>query len=174
MGCSLKWSSASGKSAIDITSLINEIQDAPETSSLAKKLQDLRLLYEQYLAYLGQERLDPHRRLAQVLESLEGCKRIRDATVFVDGFLEFTDYERKMLVGLAKSSREVQITLLLDPQSLIPKNPHQIPDELNLFHKTESTYRSLWFALSEAGIEPQPGETDENFDIQIVRFGTTS
>lgn len=145
-----------GQNAQDLSRLLHELGASPEFSSLNAKLRDLRLLYEQYQAYLGQQWLDPHRRLAHVLACLENCKSVQGATVFVDGFLEFTDYERRMLAGLARVCRQVEITLLMDPSSPVLQNPHWQPDELGLFYRTEQAYRRLWFVLRQAGVEPQP------------------
>lgn len=144
-----------GRDVEDLTRLLDELKadsTQAQLGSFISKLTDLRMLYEQYLAFLGQERLDPHRRLQHVLSSLSGCKRIQQATVYVDGFLEFTEYERQMLVGLAGASRAVVITLLLDPKSPTYRDPHRLPDEMSLFFRTEETFRKLWFALGEAGV----------------------
>ena len=58
--------------------------------SLLDKFRDLRLIYAKYCDYLGQERLDPHRRLEQVLACVESCKLIQGTQICVDGFYEFT------------------------------------------------------------------------------------
>ena len=71
----------------------------------------------------------------------------------MDDFADFTDYERRILVGLAKTCRGVEIALLLDPDSPTVRDPHHLPDELGLFHRTETTYRKLWFAMNEEGVE---------------------
>ena len=141
-----------GKTVGDLADAAHELESSPDAASLLAKLADLRFLYERYAAYLGQDRLDPQRRLTQVLESLSSCQHIKNARVFVDGFLEFTDYERRMLAGLAKICREMQITLLLDPKSPVLKDVHQLPHELSLFHRTEDAYRRLRFAFNEAGV----------------------
>jgi ATP-dependent helicase/nuclease subunit B len=161
-----------GRTVADLSQLIEQLHADPtqaDLSAFTKKLTDLRLLYDEYQKFLGQERLDPHRRLQQVLASLEGCKRIQRSTIYVDGFLDFTDYERKMLAGLAKVCREMEITLLLDPASKTYKDPHHLPDELGLFYRTEETFRKLWFALTEAGIQPQKQELKS-----IARFESPS
>ncbi|WP_428939794.1 PD-(D/E)XK nuclease family protein [Fontivita pretiosa] len=146
-----------GRSPADLTQLIADVESGGgQTSPFVNKLQDLRLLYDRYSAYLGQERLDPHRRLMQVLASLEHCKRIRRATVFVDGFLEFDEQERRILAGVARVCRDMTITLLMDPDSPVLNDVHQIPHELSLFHRTEQTYRKLWLAFAEAGVKCQP------------------
>jgi ATP-dependent helicase/nuclease subunit B len=96
----------SGRGAVELGNVLSDLKHEADDPSLLAKLWDLRLLYEEYLAYLGSERLDPHRRLEQVIAGLEKCRLIRGATVFVDGFLELFDWQRKMLVGLGESAKK--------------------------------------------------------------------
>lgn len=150
----------SGKTAAELGTLIDEIELARPTDvdnvSLLAKLRDLRLVYDAYAQYLGQERLDPHQRLKQVLGCLDGCPPLRGATVYADGFTEFSDFERRLLAGLAKVAARVEITLSLDPASEVLRNPHTLPDEGSLFHQTEQAYRRLWFALAEEHVAVEP------------------
>ncbi|HTL28696.1 MAG TPA: PD-(D/E)XK nuclease family protein [Tepidisphaeraceae bacterium] len=147
-----------GKDSADLQRVIEEltVDDSGDASSkaLLDKFHDLHLLYDAYTKYLGQERLDPHRRLAQVLHSVEHCRPLQQADFYVDGFLDFTEYERQLLAGLAKVCRQMEITLLVDPDSAVVKDPHQLPDDLNRFHRTESTFRKLWFTFTEQDIDP--------------------
>ncbi|MDB5330837.1 MAG: ATP-dependent deoxyribonuclease subunit, partial [Phycisphaerales bacterium] len=106
--------------------------------------------------YLGQERLDQHRRLQQVLESVEHCQFLKQSVVYVDDFLDFTDFERKMLAAIAKAGARIEITLLLDPHSPVLDSEHHQPDDLGLFHRTESAYRRLYFAFRQEGVEINP------------------
>ncbi|HVT88615.1 MAG TPA: PD-(D/E)XK nuclease family protein, partial [Tepidisphaeraceae bacterium] len=145
----------SGQGAAQLANIVTDLKHETDDSSLVKKLDDLRLLYDRYLAFLGQDRLDPHRRLEQVLNGIARCKQICDATVFVDGFLDLQDWQRRMLVALAGVCKQVDFTLLMDPASPLLKDEHQMPDEMGLFYKTEETYRRLWFAFNEAGITPK-------------------
>ncbi|HEY1628260.1 MAG TPA: 3'-5' exonuclease, partial [Tepidisphaeraceae bacterium] len=158
-----------GKTVGDLADAANKIQNAADESSLIAKLNDLRLLYEKYSEHLGQDRLDPHRRLEQVLDSLSACQHIKNALVYVDGFLEFTEYERRMLAGLANVCRAMRITLLIDPHSPVVADVHQLPHELSLFHRTENAYRRLWFAFNEVGITPQVESIE-----QVTRFESPS
>ncbi len=87
------------------------------------KIHDLRLLYQKYADYLGRDRLDQHRRTNQVLASLGRCKLLPGAAVYVDGFVEFTDFERQLLAGVAKAGANVEVSLLIDPQSPTVGNP---------------------------------------------------
>ncbi len=149
-----------GKDGSDLARLADELEAArehdPHADPLLAKLHDLSLLYRRYTDYLGQERLDQHRRTRQVLASLGCCSLLKRAAVYVDGFLEFTDYERRFLAGVAKAGAAVEITLLLDPDSATLRDPHSLPLELSLFHRAEEAYRRLHFAFADAGIAVNP------------------
>ena len=146
----------SGKSADDLGALVNELSESNaadlEFAPLLDKLHDTRLLYAAYSDYLGQDRLDQHRRLAQVEASLSECSFLRNSTLYVDGFVDFTEYERRTLVGLAKAGAALDICLLIDPKSQIVANPHALPDEMSLYRRTEETYRKLYFAMKEGNV----------------------
>jgi ATP-dependent helicase/nuclease subunit B len=123
-----------GKTADDLAKLIADLdRDRSHDSDsrpLAAKLRDLHLLYQRYTAFLGQERLDPHRRLLQVVDSIEHCSFFKTASVYLDGFLDFTEFERRMIAAIAKSGATIEITLLMDPQSPILANPNLNPETL--------------------------------------------
>jgi ATP-dependent helicase/nuclease subunit B len=78
---------------------------------------------------------------------------LRGATFYVDGFYDFTDYERKFLAGIGKACQLLEITLTLDPNSPVLRDVHQLRDDMGMFHLTEETYRQLWFAFSESHID---------------------
>lgn len=163
-----------GKSAADLANLIAEMSESRggdlEGDSLLAKMRDLHRIYAAYTSYLGQDRLDPHRRLQQVLECVERASILRGTRMYVDGFIEFTDFERRLLAAAAKVCRSVQITLLLDPDSPVLSNPHLLPEEMSLFFRTEETYRRLWFTFQEAGVA-----IDEPVQLrQLSRFADPS
>ncbi len=149
-----------GKEAADLTSLMQQLQAERGTDSgsdpFLAKIHDLRLLYQKYTDYLGRDRLDQHRRTNQVLSSLSRCSLLPGAAVYVDGFLEFTDFERQLLAGVAGAGAQVEISLMIDPDSATVRNPRDLPEELNLFHQTEDTFRRLYFAFESAGLEIKP------------------
>jgi ATP-dependent helicase/nuclease subunit B len=150
----------SGASGEELAAIVAELGRASgdnlEAESLAAKLRDMALVYEHYHAYLGQERFDQHLRSAHVLKLLEQCASLRGAQFFVDDFPDFADVQRRMLVSIAKIAESVQICLLLDPASPILRDPKQQPDAMNLFHRTEQTYRRLFLAFQEAGVPVTP------------------
>src|SRR5439155_7277638 len=114
-----------------------------ESTLLADKLGDFHLLYKAYHDALGDERVDPHRRLEQVLTCIGDHAVLRGAAVYIDGFLDFTDRERRMIVALAKACESVTITFLADPDSRTISDVHHLPDEMSLFHRTETQFRLM-------------------------------
>lgn len=136
----------------DAANLEQQLQNAPGSPALQAKIHDLALIYSQYTKFLGQDRIDPNRRLAESLSSIDRCRSLRNADVYVDSFYDFTGSERKLLAALGKVCPSVSITLTLDPQSPSIENPHHIPDEMSLFHRTEQAYRKLWFTLQEESV----------------------
>jgi len=145
-----------GKTPADLALIIDDLGSGSldaDGTALRDKLRDLHLLYSAYEKFLGQDRLDQHRRMLQVLGNVERCSLFAHARVYVDGFIEFTDFERRLLASIARAGAKMDVTLLMDPQSSVLGDPHALPDEMGLFHRTESTYRKLYFAFAEKHVE---------------------
>ena len=123
-----------------------------DADPLAAKLHDLRLIYRAYHDYLGQDRLDPRRRMNHILQCIDRSHRFADATIYVDGFYEFDDYQRRVLAQLAKRCREMEITLPLDPASPVIRGIDRPAETLSLFHRTEETYRRLVRFFRDVGV----------------------
>lgn len=127
-------------------------QLSQSSPALRAKVHDLALIYSRYTQFLGQDRLDPNRRLAEALAAIDGCRSLRDCDVYVDSFYDFTGSERGVIASLAKICRSVSLTLTIDPQSPCIANPHHIPADTSLFYRGEQAYRRLQFAMQEKGV----------------------
>jgi ATP-dependent helicase/nuclease subunit B len=136
----------------DLSAVVPKIFD-PANAALGDKLADLALIQTAYASFLGGQRIDPDARQRQALEAMEQSGRLRAATIFVDGFSHFTHAERRMVGGLARVCREMQISLTMDTESTVLRDVHQMPDEMSLFHQMEMEYRALAFAFSELGVK---------------------
>jgi ATP-dependent helicase/nuclease subunit B len=147
----------SGKTSADLARLIEALgrsdPDDAHRPWLGAKLRDLRFLYDAYQNYLGQDRLDQHRRLTQAVEQLQDCAMLRNATIFVDDFYSFTEYERRFLAGLGRTCAAVEINLNIDPGSPTVCNPEGKLDEMGLFHRTERAYCQLRTAMEDAKVQ---------------------
>jgi ATP-dependent helicase/nuclease subunit B len=122
------------------------------TPSLKSKIHDLNLIYSAYTQFLGQERLDPHSRLGNAIDSIQRSPSLRNTDVYVDSFFDFTHRQREVLAALAKTCRQVRVTLTTDPDHPSITNVHKKPDELDEFHRSIVAYHRLWFACSEKKI----------------------
>lgn len=148
-----------GQSADDLANLLAGMNPRPdefEERSRQSKLQDLRLLYEEYGKYVGSERLDQHRRWQQILEKVKSCSFVAKSTFFVDEFYGFTDHERRMLGAVASAGARMEITLLMDPASPLIGDPLRPPDERGLFHRTECTYQRLHRLFAREAVKVEP------------------
>lgn len=127
-----------------------------EDASLAAQVESLARLYQAYLEWLGPQRADPAARLERLRARLEQAVWLSGASVWIDGFAGFTGQELVTIVALARRARAVHITLLLDPDSPTLHEPHAAREPLNLFDRTEHTYRQLHRLLRESGVEVGP------------------
>jgi ATP-dependent helicase/nuclease subunit B len=123
------------------------------SAALRAKVHDLALIFSSYAQFLGRDRLDPDRRIAEGLAAIERCRSLRDCDVYVDSFYDFTGSERSVIAALAKICRSVSVTLTIDAQSPCIANPHHAPNDTSLCYRGEQAYRRLWFALREKGVE---------------------
>ena len=139
-----------GQEAVGIE---RQLTDTAASPALHAKIHDLALIYSHYVKFLGQDRIDPNRRLAEALAAIGRCRSLPQAEVFIDSFYDFTGSERKVIAALGKVCKSASITLMLDPGSPCIANPHHVPDEMSPFHRCEQAYRKLWFTLQEEGVE---------------------
>ena len=82
--------------------LLTVTPDDPTVSALSAKMKDLNFLYEQFIAFLEQDWISPRQRLEQIVQRIALDPDISAGRVFVDGFHDFTQQERSILVALAQ------------------------------------------------------------------------
>ncbi|GMV96000.1 MAG: hypothetical protein AMXMBFR83_03690 [Phycisphaerae bacterium] len=118
----------------------------------AAKLADLARLYRAYLDALLDNRTDPAQYLSLAAERIVACPTLRGAEVWVDGFAGFTAQEYELLVRLAGVAANVEIALLVDPDTPAV-HADSIPAwSYSLFSRTERTIVKLRRLLSAAGL----------------------
>jgi len=136
--------------------LIKSLEVNQSDPATLAKLRDLAKLYQLQRDFLGQQRLDPARRMEQVIAQLHQCRQFAQADVLIDNFIDFSDHERKLIAGLSKVCRQVDVTLTMDPDAAILDKPHLIPKEMCLFRRSEEAYRKLRIELEKAQGEIEP------------------
>jgi ATP-dependent helicase/nuclease subunit B len=128
--------------------------DDPAATALRQKLTDVRLLLGQYVDYVGQDRLDPARRLKLVRDRIGQCPALADATLFVDDFYDFSTWERQLLSAVAARVERTELAMLLDPDDPATSDPHLAPSDLSTFHRPLRAYRGLLNAMKGLTVEP--------------------
>ena len=138
----------------DVQEAAAKLNSAPDAAppALAAKFHDIALLHGEYLHFIGDQRLDPERRMAQAVSAVADSPLLRDAIVYVDAFDDFTFFERRFVTAIAQAAGDTSITFLLDPASRLLADPHHALDDDGVLCRTESAYRSLWVSLHQSGI----------------------
>ncbi|TEB17302.1 ATP-dependent helicase/deoxyribonuclease subunit B [Pelotomaculum sp. FP] len=122
----------------EIELALSSLQAAGGTDQLADKLEDLSLLFSSLEEALADRFTDPDDYLNLLADRLERSEAVRGATVWVDGFSGFTPQEYRVLAALARTARQVNITLCAGSESLAGK-----PEETDLFYPIRETYETL-------------------------------
>ncbi|MEK6676266.1 MAG: PD-(D/E)XK nuclease family protein [Planctomycetota bacterium] len=121
------------------------------------KLHDLRIIYTDYLRYLGDTHLDPAQFLSIARDHLPRFRRLHGAEVWVDGFASFSALERETLTAIAQLAAHMEITAMFDPSlAEIPPGRPYADAETRLFHRTHQTYWELRHAVEQQGIPLAP------------------
>jgi ATP-dependent helicase/nuclease subunit B len=116
------------------------------------RLYDLALIYREYLAALGDRRVDPEGVLDLARGRLDGSAWLRGSRIWVDGFAGFTAQQLRLLVELARRAERMEVTLLVDPARTGLAEADAPPDRLSLFARTERTGYELLRALRAGGV----------------------
>ncbi|MBE3582172.1 MAG: helicase-exonuclease AddAB subunit AddB [Thermoanaerobacteraceae bacterium] len=91
-----------------------QVASSDPSGTLAAKLRDLALLWEEMEKALAPRFQDPEDTLEQLAANLLRSRELREAEIWVDGFTGFTPQEYAVLEGLLKIGRRVHVTLCLD------------------------------------------------------------
>lgn len=116
---------------------------AAASPTLAEKLHDLKLLNAAWEAFLGQDRVDPARRLKEAAGRIQQSDKLRGALVLVDGFATFNAIQREILVAIAQVCGRMDICLLVDPKSPAVRGGSPLQQGASLFYRAESAYLKL-------------------------------
>lgn len=104
--------------------------------TLAAKLNDLALLYEEFEKALAGKR-DPDDDLTLAADQLRSAPFLQGARIWIDGFKGFTPQELKIIERLLNLGTEVTVTLTLDPVLL------EQEVEQGVFYGPWLTYQAL-------------------------------
>lgn len=120
-----------------------KIEDS--NSVLIQKLQELALIYDAFNQSLGHHVLDPDDELAIVAQKIPASTSLQKATIWIDGFKDFTPLELFVIEKILKTAQMVYITLPLDPQCINQNhnNTEFVQPGEEVFTEPLKTYRKL-------------------------------
>jgi len=123
---------------------------------LAKKLLDLSIIYQAYIAATENVFLDSEAGLDIAAAQCGSSIFLRDCTIFIDGFAGYTPQQYHLLAKLFQVSQDVFITLCLDPRSKNFIELDQTGDVLKIsvmdyFHSTLAFYHRLKLLAKDQG-----------------------
>jgi len=127
-------------------------QQADEDPLASAKLADLTRLYQAYLDYLIDDRIDPAQYLNLAAERLSLCSWLTDAEVWVDGFAGFARQEYCLLAKLAACVSRMEITMLIEPSASVVTSDTLPALTYSRFARTERTLVRLRHELRSAGV----------------------
>jgi len=128
-----------------------DVSDAPVHRA---KFHDLRLIYQAYLDYLRDGRLDPSQYLRLARDHFPRCPWLVGAEVWIDGFASLSGEETLTLLSLARLARSLDITVMMDPAQAEARGAvARAPAVNRLFSRTRRTYQELCDRFVRAGLE---------------------
>ncbi len=101
---------------------------------LQYKLQDIKLLYRAFTAYLQEKYTTKEELLAVLCQVIESSELVKNSVIVFDGFTGFTPIQNKLLGKLMVLSKDVHVTVLLRDTE---------DTEQDLFYLSHKTIASL-------------------------------
>ncbi|MFR8103821.1 MAG: helicase-exonuclease AddAB subunit AddB [Clostridia bacterium] len=125
---------------------IKEILEQIEDPYLAKKLEDMALIYSQYQKQIEDKYIDENDILTKLEENIEKWEAYKGATIYLDEFSGFTEQEYALIRKLLLQAKQVTITITSD--SLEEANR----PETDIFYDNKKTIGKLLNLAKENNI----------------------
>lgn len=82
--------------------------------TLIRKIKDLRLIAERVEGHIGTQYVDSERYLRMLAEAIPHSAHLKNATIYIDGFEDFTEREMEIIEGLVLNSQSVTFSVQVD------------------------------------------------------------
>ncbi len=120
-----------------------------DNKELKLKLEDICIVYEEFLEKLSEGYYDEYEVLNYVLDKMNNSKLLKNTRIWIDDFKEFTSQQYKVIEKLLKLCKRVTITMDVTGD-----------DEREIFNTIRSTERKLLKIIQDNNIS-----LDEQVDI---------
>lgn len=143
------------KHGIHVEQLVDAISHQ-ENRYLSAKLEDMRLIYEEYEKQIQNQFIDENDILDILVENLEKTNQFTNAVIYIDEFAGFIKQEYQIIEKLLKVAKKVIVTITAD------FSLQQSQIEHDLFYSNKETAKRLMKLARENGIEIQKEVRLEN------------
>ncbi|WP_332650324.1 helicase-exonuclease AddAB subunit AddB [Lysinibacillus sp. 54212] len=132
-----------------ITGLIEQLEQSNASSTLISKMKDFQIILRELEAKLGDSYVDGEGFYPILVERLKNSEKIKEAHIYIDGFVMFTKREFAIVQQLLALAKRVTVVLPFDEVSAAAE-----PEAL--FHRAAFSYDKLINEAFENGIEVEP------------------
>ncbi len=129
------------------TNLINETLENMEDKYLKTKLNDMKIIYEDFEKQIANKYLDDTDILTYLEKNIEKTNLVKDSIIYIDEFMGFTKQEYSIIAKLVKLANQVNITLCIDT---LKPSANPVSD---IFYSNKETLSKLLRLLEENNLK---------------------
>ena len=141
---------------------IDEIMEQiPEDSVVAGKMQDIRRIYEEFEAFAGERYIVAEQLVELLTRHVSQSKLVCGSSLYFDGFTGFTPVQLELVEKLMTCADDLTFSFTLDDRD----QKYEHIKDYELFYLTKTTIKKLTEAAAASGVEVEspvvlPGTTN--------------
>lgn len=129
---------------------IDEIMEQiPEDSVIAGKMQDIRHIYEEFEAFAGERYIVAEQLVELLTRHVGQSKLVCGSSLYFDGFTGFTPVQLELVEKLMTCADDLTFSFTLDDRD----QKYEHIKDYELFYLTKTTIKKLTEAAAAAGVE---------------------
>ena len=129
---------------------IDEIMEQiPEDSVVADKMQDIRHIYEEFEAFAGERYIVAEQLVELLTRHVDQSKLVCGSSLYFDGFTGFTPVQLELVEKLMICADDLTFSFTLDDRD----QKYEHIKDYELFYLTKTTIKKLTEAAAAAGVE---------------------
>jgi ATP-dependent helicase/nuclease subunit B len=136
------------------------IKDPEASTLLKKKMDDIALIYKEFIKYTEEKYIDDNDKFSIVVDLIKDSKLLANSRIWIDGFFGFTGQEYKIIEKLLGKVNEITV-LLTDDDSK--------PNDSIVFSASGETLKSLMDVAKNAGVKQQVVEFSREIENKSIR-----
>lgn len=130
--------------------MIDEIMEQiPEDSVVAGKMQDIRHIYEEFEAFAGERYIVAEQLVELLTRHVGQSKLVCGSSLYFDGFTGFTPVQLELVEKLMTCAEDLTFSFTLDDRD----QKYEHIKDYELFYLTKTTIKKLTEAAAAAGVE---------------------